>query len=364
MRTLKVVNSLHFSILFGSCRKLSRGADKGKFAALDDISCMIRKGCSTHKPFPEGICSTCQPPAITLNRQPYRHVDNVMFENQEIVNEFLAFWRNTGSQRIGFLYGRYEPFPEVPLGIKAVVVAIYEPPQESARDLVRIISDKEADDRVQELAAKLGLTRVGWIFTDLVSDSTGAVKHFRNADSHFLSAQVKNSTSLADISCHDKVINSFWQECIMAGHLQSLHPNVCSKSSTGYFGSKFCTVLVTGNVDRQVHTEGYQVSNQCTALARDRCLIPTKDAPELGYVRETSTEKYVPDVLFKEKDSYGNEVTKFARPLPVEYLLIDVPVASSKQPLYTFRTEFPIENRPMEGHLQVRKCHSLTSTPD
>ncbi len=53
-------------------------------------------------------------------------------------------------------------------------------------------------------------------------------------------------------------------------------------------------------------------------------------------MRESSSEKYVPDVFYKEKDSYGNEVTKIARPLPVEYLLIDVPTASAKEPIYTF----------------------------
>ena len=36
-----------------------------------------------------------------------------MFENPEIVESFLTFWRHTGSQRVGFLYGAYEPFPEV-----------------------------------------------------------------------------------------------------------------------------------------------------------------------------------------------------------------------------------------------------------
>ena len=49
------------------------------------------------------------------------------------------------------------------------------------------------------------------------------------------------------------------------------------------------------------------------------------------------------------------QVTKIARPLPVEYLLIDVPVASAKEPIRTFHRgapEFPVENRPMEGHLQ------------
>ena len=51
-----------------------------------------------------------------------------------------------------------------------------------------------------------------------------------------------------------------------------------------------------------------QVSNQCMALAREKFVVPTKDAPELGYVIESSPNLYVPDVIFKEKDDYGNEV--------------------------------------------------------
>lgn len=42
-----------------------------------------------------------------------------------------------------------------------------------------------------------------------------------------------------------------------------------------------------------------QVSNQCMALVRDKCLVPTLDAKELGYVRESSSVQYVPDVFFK-----------------------------------------------------------------
>lgn len=104
--------------------------------------------------------------------------------------------------------------------------------------------------------------------------------------------------------------------------------------------------------------EGYAVSAQCMALVRDNCLIPTKDAPELGYIRESSDKQYVPDVYYKEKDVYGNEVQRLGRPLPVEYLLVDVPASTPVVPLYTFHERkdvsqyFPVENRLIDGHIQ------------
>lgn len=44
-------------------------------------------------------------------------------------DRFLNYWRSTGNQRLGIMYGRYEPHKDIPLGIKATVAAIYEPPQ-------------------------------------------------------------------------------------------------------------------------------------------------------------------------------------------------------------------------------------------
>lgn len=41
------------------------------------------------------------------------------------------------------------------------------------------------------------------------------------------------------------------------------------------------------------------MSAQCMALVRDNCFVPTKDAPELGYIRESTDKQYVPDVFFK-----------------------------------------------------------------
>lgn len=52
-----------------------------------------------------------------------------MFENHTIADRFLDFWRKTGSQRMGYLYGRFTEHKDIPLGIRAEVAAIYEPPQ-------------------------------------------------------------------------------------------------------------------------------------------------------------------------------------------------------------------------------------------
>ena len=49
------------------------------------------------------------------------------------------------------------------------------------------------EEIITEITSKLGLRRIGWIFTDLVADDLekGTVKHFRgNVETHFLSGQV------------------------------------------------------------------------------------------------------------------------------------------------------------------------------
>ena len=54
------------------------------------------------------------------------------------------------------------------------------------------------EEVIAEISSKLGLTRIGWIFTDLVAEDLekGSVKHFRgNVETHFLSGQVNDSTS-------------------------------------------------------------------------------------------------------------------------------------------------------------------------
>lgn len=43
-------------------------------------------------------------------------MDNLTFENTNLVEKFLYYWRTTGLQRVGILYGNYGIHSDVPLG--------------------------------------------------------------------------------------------------------------------------------------------------------------------------------------------------------------------------------------------------------
>ncbi|CAL8240476.1 unnamed protein product, partial [Gadus morhua 'NCC'] len=62
-----------------------------------------------------------------------------------------------------------------------------------------------------------------------------------------------------------------------------------------------------------------------------------------------------------DKDKFGNDVTFLARPLPVEYLIIDITTTFPKDPQFTFSSteRFPIENRDVLGETQ--DFHSLST---
>jgi nuclear protein localization family protein 4 len=319
-------------------RKLTdlHGKSTRNVQPLENVDLKVDLNCGgSHRPYPQGICSKCRPPVVTLNRQRFRHVDNLTIENQHIVNRFLDFWRGSSYQRVGYLIGRYEPFGEVPLGIKANVVAIYEPPQKSAENSVSFEADPN-EEIIDELCVALGIKRVGWIFTDLWSadNSKGTVHCTRHGESFLLSAA----------------------ECITAGAFQSKYKNHTKYCTDGVFGSKFVTVVASGDKSEQINFSGYQVSNQCTSMVEADILVPT-DYMELAYVRDKPLHEkhYVTDVQFTEKNEYGAEVLRDGRPMPVEYLLVDVPAGMPKEPCETFhisQTGFPIENRAMIGQVQ------------
>ncbi|KAF9281132.1 nuclear protein localization protein 4 [Linnemannia elongata] len=321
--------------------------------SLEEPSYKVKTNCSSgHPPWPASICTKCQPSAITLQRQTFRIVDHVEFASGTIIDKFIDYWRNTGLQRFGYMYGRYEPYSEVPLGIKAVVEVIYEPPQEGDSEGLKLDSPIEGEKRADEMAAACGLQRVGMIYTDLTDDGTdkGTVLCKRHIDSYFFSSQ----------------------ECQFAAVMQQKYPNATKYSSTGTFGSKFVTCVISGNEENNIDVSSYQVSNTCVGMV-DADIVEPSVEPGIMRVKEPTSERYIPEVFFKYKNEYNLVVQKDAKPsFPVEYLLVNAthgfPVKAT--PMFSSSNRFVIENRvgqfaqdagKLHRHLQSGKLVDLAS---
>ncbi|KAG7661029.1 NPL4 [[Candida] subhashii] len=303
-------------------------------APLDELNYSIDLNCNEgHKPYPRGICSKCQPSAITLQMQKFRMVDHVEFADSSILNEFINVWRNTGVQRFGYLYGWYEEFDKVPLGIKAVVQAIYEPPQVGELDGITLL-EWENEEQVDELAAKLGLYKVGITFTDLTDSgrNDGTVLCKRHKDSYFM-------TNL---------------EIIMAAKYQIDNPNVSKYSQSGKFSSKFVTCIISGGLQGEIEPRSFQVSTSAEALVKAD-IITGCTQPSQIYVNESNDTRYVPDISYSKINEYGLEVKNNAKPtFPAEFLLVSLtdsfPV--KPEPMFDIETNYTIENRDFIGDIQ------------
>ncbi|RKP31203.1 polyubiquitin-tagged protein recognition complex, Npl4 component [Metschnikowia bicuspidata] len=308
----------------------SRGS--AEIAPLKAPRYAINTACpSGHAPYPAGICSNCQPAPITLQQQTFRMVDHVEFAAHGVLNDFIDAWRRSGMQRYGILYGRYERYDSVPLGIKAIIEAIYEPPQACELDGITLLGWRD-QTTVDEVAAALGLYQVGVVFTDLTDArlNDGAVLCKRHKDSFFL----------------------LCVEVLMAARNQTRHPNACKHAETGQYSSKFVTCVVTGNARGEIETRVYQVSAGAEALVQaDHISASTQ--PNMVCVKPTQGARYVPEVFYLRINEYGLEVKENARPaFPVDFLLVTLlesfPVAETPM----FRGRFPVENRDFMGVLQ------------
>lgn len=182
---------------------------------------------------------------------------------------------------------------------------IYEPKQDCSIDGFELLEDP-LQCEVDKLATKLGLNQIGMIYTDLQNDkdNPGKVICKRNSDSFFVSSL----------------------EAVFIAQMQLKNPSPCKFSSSGHFGSKYVTVIVTGDNEGQVGLTEFQVSNSCMAMVDAGIIEPSID-PSLVLVKESSKTLYVPEVFYKDKNEYGVVVQSAAKPtFPVDYLLTRVTI--------------------------------------
>jgi nuclear protein localization family protein 4 len=232
------------------------------------VSYKFKPGCGKHRPWPGGLCSECAPPLADLKAQPYRHVDLVQFNNRVELEGFINLWsgnERAGLQRAAWMYGYYAPDAHYPSGTKAVVEALYEPPQvwDGPTGAIRVLPDPKQKE-VDAVVAALGLRRVGWIFTK------------KPLTPEALTVSPRELQAMAALQ------------------------NAFGTSKAGP-GSSFVTVVVRRTAEG-IEPSGYMATDQMMALVRDGVVADAAPAdPKVKVRKQGPGDPPMPEVILSSK---------------------------------------------------------------
>ncbi|AFZ79517.1 hypothetical protein BEWA_023660 [Theileria equi strain WA] len=263
-------------------------------------------------------CMNKLPVGITIKHQKYRHVDHIEFMNVEEMKNFANYWIDTlemAEQRAGWLYGYYIEDSHYPLGIRAVCEAIYEPPQRSFMEYSELLSDPFLNT-VDRIANKLGLERIGYIFTHLPRENVMTPKDI-------IDAAKRQLDTAKDIHY------------------------------TGYPVSTHVTCTMCPDGEGKPVLNAFMASDSAMALLRDGMFSEEQNDIKMVEIRKASSSFEILPQIFES----GKEVSSFDS----DWLIVRVNDSAPIHPMPFFKhTGFPRENREVSTDVNIWK---YTNTP-
>ncbi|XP_024373871.1 NPL4-like protein 2 isoform X1 [Physcomitrium patens] len=234
---------------------------------------------------------------IRIERQEKSHCSALSFDReaanafQLYVHESLAF----SIKRGGIMYGSVNEAGEIKVDV------IYEPPQQGSEEGLLLMRDMDEEKRADVIAAGLGLRKVGFIFTQTITQNQGGYT--------LSNAEIRQTAEFHAESDFEQ-----WATAIVK-----------------------LEVNEDGGAD--VHFEAFQLSDQCVKLFKDGLFeenVPDLD-PKLTRMKK--------EVIVLQKDTFD---------VDNDFFLVPVKILDHEGPM---TTTFPIENRAPLATLQALKTH-------
>ncbi|KAL0402979.1 UNVERIFIED_CONTAM: NPL4-like protein 1 [Sesamum radiatum] len=235
---------------------------------------------------------------MRVTRQEKAHCKLVSFDRdaanvfQHYVNESLAF----AVKRAGFMYGTVSEEGKVEVDF------IYEPPQRGTEDILMLLRDPDEEKLVEATALGLGMRRVGFIFTQTIS---------QNKKDYTMS----NAEVLQAVELHKEGNLKEWVTAVVK-----------------------LEVNEDGRAD--VHFEAFQLSDMCVRLFRE------------GWFEREIQEEVDPKLSRMKKDVVVGG--KDTRDVDNDFFLVVVKISDHQGPL---SSTFPIENRNSPVTMKALKNH-------
>lgn len=178
---------------------------------------------------------------------------------------------------------------------------VYEPPQQGSEEGLLLMRDMDEEKRADVIAAGLGLRKVGFIFTQTVSQS--------KQDYTLSTAEIRQAAEF-----HAESEFEFWATAIVK-------------------------LEVNEEGGPAVHFEAFQLSDQCVKLFKDGWFV--ENVPDL----DPKLTRMKKEVILLQKDTFD---------VDNDFFLVPVKIFDHEGSL---TTTFPVENREPPATLQALKGH-------